>query len=96
MQLFADGAGGPNEGFGIYFAGSWAHSVRPRDWVRQEVVRDMTFLELFTVHVALLLWCDVIGFKISVFCSTLTIWQWNRSSIPSHLNPLEACNLSEE
>lgn len=56
LQLFTDSAGGPLGGFGIYFAGSWAHSRWPLAWTRSHIIRDMTFLELFPVYVALCLW----------------------------------------
>lgn len=56
LQLFTDSAGGFNGGFGIFFAGRWAHSKWPTHWVFSDVIRDMTFLELFPVYVSLLLW----------------------------------------
>lgn len=67
LQFFTDSAGGPNGGFGVYFAGSWAHSKWPADWAQSGVVRDMTFLELFPVYVALSLWCDRLSNKRILF-----------------------------
>ncbi|XP_061191730.1 uncharacterized protein LOC133199966 [Saccostrea echinata] len=56
LQLFTDSAGGQNGGFGIFFSGSWAYSKWPQDWVQSEIIRGMTFLELFPVYVAVLIW----------------------------------------
>jgi hypothetical protein len=56
LQLYTDSAGGKNGGFGIYFAGSWAHAIWPQHWHHLDILRDMTFLELFPVYVAILLW----------------------------------------
>lgn len=48
--------GGFNGGFGIFFAGRWAHSKWPTHWMFSDVICDMTFLELFPVYISLLLW----------------------------------------
>ena len=54
MELFTDAAS--SCGFGVYFQGSWAYGKWPGDWVRRDYIKDMTFLELFPVVVALRLW----------------------------------------
>jgi hypothetical protein len=56
LQLFTDSAGGEAGGFGIYYAGKWAQSRWPRAWFQQGLTRDLTFLELFPVQVAISLW----------------------------------------
>lgn len=57
IQLFTDSAGGNHGGFGIYFGGRWAHGSWPPAWFELGITRDMTFLELFPVSVAITLWC---------------------------------------
>ena len=56
LQLFTDAAGGPRGGFGIYFAGNWAHSCWPLSWIQSDIIRDLTFLEIFPVYVAIRIW----------------------------------------
>ena len=56
IQLFTDSAGGEKGGFGVYFNGKWAWGVWPTHWSTLGITRDMTFLELFPVIVALTLW----------------------------------------
>jgi hypothetical protein len=67
LQLFTDSAGGPLGGFGIYFTGSWAHARWPHAWTTSDIIRDMTFLELFPVYVALLLWSESLSNKRILF-----------------------------
>jgi hypothetical protein len=67
LQLYTDSAGGAGGGFGIYFAGSWAHASWPISWGLSDVVRDMTFLELFPVYVALRLWSAQLANKRILF-----------------------------
>jgi hypothetical protein len=54
--LFIDSAGGQNRGFGIYFQGKWAQKGWPKDWIKMGILKDITFLELFPVVVALCIW----------------------------------------
>ncbi|XP_062599327.1 uncharacterized protein LOC134260800 [Saccostrea cucullata] len=56
VQLFTDSAGGERGGFGIYFGGKWAGGQWPQHWGSVGILRDMTFLELFPVLVALTLY----------------------------------------
>jgi hypothetical protein len=53
LKLFIDSAGGQNIGFGIYFQGKWAQKGWPKDWEKMGILKDITFLELFPVVVAL-------------------------------------------
>jgi hypothetical protein len=53
LELFTDSAGGPNRGFGIYFQGKWAQKCWPKLWEEMSILKDITFLELFPVVVAL-------------------------------------------
>ncbi|XP_061194309.1 uncharacterized protein LOC133202483 [Saccostrea echinata] len=56
IQLFTDSSGGPYGGFGIYFRGKWAYGPWPNSCAEQGITRDMAFLELFPVVVAITLW----------------------------------------
>jgi hypothetical protein len=51
--LFTDSAGGQNRGFGIYFQGKWAQKCWPKLWEDMDILKDISFLELFPVVVAL-------------------------------------------
>ena len=53
LELFTDSAGGQNRGFGIYFQGKWAQKCWPKLWEEMGILKDITFLELFPVVVAL-------------------------------------------
>ncbi|XP_048761600.1 uncharacterized protein LOC125670455 isoform X1 [Ostrea edulis] len=56
LELYTDSAGGDSGGFGIFFAGKWAYAQWPSSWLAQGLTRDMTFLELFPVQVAIEVW----------------------------------------
>ncbi len=53
LELYTDSAGG--KGFGIVFGNKWAQANWPDIW-EQEILRDITFLELFPVIVAIEIW----------------------------------------
>ena len=53
LQLFTDRSGGIGNGFGIVFNNKWTHGKWSAHWVENAILRDMTFLELFPVVVAL-------------------------------------------
>ena len=44
IDLFIDSAGGETMGFGIYFQGKWAQACLSGEWVKNEVLSDITFL----------------------------------------------------
>ena len=56
LQLFTDRSGGIGNGFGIFFNNKWTHRKWSAHWVENEILRDITFLELFPVVVALEIW----------------------------------------
>ena len=58
ISLFSDSAGGEGLGFGIYFNGHWAYGQWPGEWHREGITRDITFLEIVPIWVALQLWGD--------------------------------------
>lgn len=59
--------GGTNGGFGIFFSGRWAYSKWPAHWATSDLIRDMTFLELFPVYVAILLWHTLLSNQRIIF-----------------------------
>ena len=56
LELFTDSAGGEDMGFGIYFKGHWAHGDWPDSWKQSDILRNITFLELFPVVTAVYMW----------------------------------------
>ena len=56
LELFTDSTGGQNRVFGIYFQGKWAQKCWPKLWEEMGILKDITFLELFPVVVALCIW----------------------------------------
>ncbi|XP_053159366.1 uncharacterized protein LOC128347977 isoform X1 [Hemicordylus capensis] len=54
LQVHSDAAGGA--GFGIYFRRRWCYGRWPDGWERAGITRDLTFLELFPIVVAVHLW----------------------------------------
>ena len=56
LELFIDSAGGQNRGFGIYFQRKWTQKCWPKEWEEMGILKDITFLELFPVVVALYIW----------------------------------------
>lgn len=56
VDLFTDSAGGEDLGFGIYFAGRWTYGKWPKEWHAKGLTTDITFLEIFPIWVALVLW----------------------------------------
>ena len=56
LQFFTDSAGGRSGGFGIFFHNTCAFGKWPKHWLDSGRLRDMTYLELFPVVVAILVW----------------------------------------
>ena len=67
LELFTDSSGGQNRGFGIYFQGKWAHKCWPKLWEEMDILKDITFLELFPVVVALCIWGEQLKNKKIIF-----------------------------
>ena len=67
LELFTDSAGGQNRGFGIYFQGKWAQKCWPKLWEEMGILKDITFLELFPVVVALCIWGEQLKNKKIIF-----------------------------
>jgi hypothetical protein len=67
LELFTESAGGQNRGFGIYFQGKWAQKCWPKLWEEMGILKDITFLELFPVVVALCIWGEQLKNKKIIF-----------------------------
>ena len=56
LQLFTDASGSANLGCGCYLAGKWSYFQWPRAWLGTEIMKDVTFLEMVPVLLAVHLW----------------------------------------
>jgi hypothetical protein len=56
MELFTDRAGNVNLDCGAYFAGHWIQFKWPESWAGDEIMRDITLLELVPIILALFTW----------------------------------------
>ncbi|XP_053140582.1 uncharacterized protein LOC128340004 [Hemicordylus capensis] len=74
FQVQSDAAGGL--GFGLYLRGRWCAERWPGSWSERGITRDLTFLELFPIVVAVHIWAE--SFKDSVvrfWCDNLAVVQ---------------------
>lgn len=67
LNLFCDSAGGSDKGFGIYFNGKYCQACWPPHFEKRGILKDITFLELFPVVVALEIWGNMLQNKKLVF-----------------------------
>ena len=56
IQLYTDSTGWKTNGCGVYFAGKWAMLKWPTDWADTEILKDVTYLELVPIALAICLW----------------------------------------
>lgn len=56
INFYTDSAGSFNLGCGAYFNGEWCFFPWPETWAPSDVLKDMTFLELVPVVLAISLW----------------------------------------
>jgi hypothetical protein len=59
MELLTDSAGNVHfckSGFRAYFAGHWMQFKWPESWAGDEIMRDITLLELVPIILLLLTW----------------------------------------
>jgi len=57
LKLFTDSAGSADLGCGCYLSGKWTFFQWPPHWANSKVTRNITFLEMVPVLLAILLWC---------------------------------------
>jgi hypothetical protein len=85
LELFTDSAGGQNRGFGIYFQGKWTQKCWPKLWEEMGILKDITFLELFPVVVALCTWGEQLKNKEMVWyfgASLVCLWTKVPETLP--------------
>ena len=56
LQLQTDSAGGATLGCGAYFRGDWVFLRWPESWKGSDILKDITFLELVPIALAVCLW----------------------------------------
>jgi hypothetical protein len=67
LQFYTDSAGSNSLGCGAYFQGRWFFLPWPKWWENQEIMKDMTFLELIPVVIAVEIWGHLLEKKKVVF-----------------------------
>ena len=55
LNLYTDSTGNSKLGCGVYFSGKWAYFDWPVQWHETEIMKDMTFLELVPILLAIYL-----------------------------------------
>ncbi|KAJ7319880.1 hypothetical protein JRQ81_019391 [Phrynocephalus forsythii] len=72
LQVQSDAARGT--GFGIYCMGSWCARKWPPAWAREGINWDLTFLELFPIVAAVIIWRDIFKDKqITFWCDNQAV-----------------------
>ncbi|XP_053402664.1 uncharacterized protein LOC128557986 [Mercenaria mercenaria] len=56
LQLFTDSAGSSHLGCGCFYSNEWSFFAWPKNWWCEEIMADITFLEMVPVILALSLW----------------------------------------
>lgn len=67
LQLFTDSAGSAELGCGCFFNGKWAFFQWPKHWIKDNVMKDITFLEMVPVVLAVYLWAPLLANKRIIF-----------------------------
>ena len=67
LELYTDSAGGKGRGFGIYYQGQWTNELWADPWLETPLRRNISFLELFPIVVALCLWGNSFANKNVIF-----------------------------
>jgi hypothetical protein len=98
--LFTDSAGNVNLGCGAYFTGRWIQFKWPESWAGDEIMRDITLLELVSIIIALFTWESHFKHKLILFrldnMALVTIIHKRTSkskSVMKLLPPLLLCTL---
>lgn len=74
LQLYTDSAGNANLGCGAILGKQWLVLAWPMEWKGCDIMRDITFLELVPIVLALYVWSDVLRNKKVVFhCDNLAL-----------------------
>ena len=67
LQFFTDSAVAESLGCGAFCAGNWVAFAWPKTWYGTEIMRDITFLELVPLVLALLIWGGQLANKKVIF-----------------------------
>lgn len=67
LDLFTDSAGKPDCGAAVFYAGHWAFFPWPESWRSDDLMRDITFLELVPIVLALHLFEHELCLKMIMF-----------------------------
>lgn len=63
LKLFTDSAGSAELGCGCYFQDQWMFLQWPEQWAYNEILRDITFLELVPIVLSLMVWGSLLHNK---------------------------------
>ena len=69
LELYTDSAGGETLGCGAFFAGKWTFLQWPNEWTNTAILRDITYLEIIPIALAIYLWGHMFANKKVVFFS---------------------------
>ena len=58
LELYTDSAGGLGKGCAAYLNGKWTFLEWPTDWNSSEIFKDITYLEIIPIALAIFLWFD--------------------------------------
>lgn len=74
LELFTDASG--SVGFGAYFLGNWCAERWPQSWKDLGLVRNLAFLELFPIVVAVDIWGEQLrNRKVRFMCDNMGVVQ---------------------
>lgn len=74
LKLQTDSAAGAALGCGLYFDGLWCHLSWPDQWSGSDILRDITFLELVPIALAVCLWKEKFKTKrIQFACDNMAV-----------------------
>ena len=72
LQVHSDAAG--SLGFGVFYNNLWCAQRWPPDWEASGLLRDLTFLELFPILVAVYIWRELFtNKKVLFWCDNLSV-----------------------
>lgn len=67
LNLFTDSSGNPELGCGVYFNGLWAQLRWPDSWRNSHLMKNMSFLEMVPLVLAMFLWATSLENKKILF-----------------------------
>ena len=67
LKLYTDSAGGASKGCGAYCQDKWVYLQWPLEWTDSEILKDITFLEIIPIALAIFLWYKLFHKKRIIF-----------------------------